>query len=134
VRLKWKLLAVLVALSVVLVVAAVLVWPRSSSATPENFYRITKGMTGAKVEEILGPPGDYTTEPTYYSDDYNDFVSFGTHETIMMWVIDARVMVVSFDESGRVSQLGMSGNGPLNRGTLYNLLWRAKRQWHRWFP
>jgi len=45
-----------------LLVFAALV-PRPSRVTRAAFERIEKGMTRAEVHKILGPPGDYSTQP-----------------------------------------------------------------------
>jgi hypothetical protein len=41
--------------------------PRASRVTRANYGRIEEGMSRAQVEEVLGGPGDYTTEPTALS-------------------------------------------------------------------
>jgi hypothetical protein len=47
---------------------------------------------------------------------------------------DAVVAYFSFDESGRVECRTFSPNDPPEPKPLDILLWRAKRQWRRWFP
>ena len=44
-------------------VGAFVMWPRMDRITRENFDRISKGMSRAEVEAILGPPGDYSGGP-----------------------------------------------------------------------
>jgi hypothetical protein len=52
------------ALAVPVVIALFVFWPHPDRLNMENFDRITAGMTGKELEEILGPPGDYRTGPT----------------------------------------------------------------------
>jgi len=129
------LLVVLAGLAVVVAAGVVVLWPRPERITRENFERIKEGMSQAEVEEILGPPGDYTTEPTDW-ENYSDLRGLlATDETMSTWVFDEPVMIVVFDKkSGRVIGKLMNKNDRQNTGALYTLLWRAKRQWHRWFP
>ena len=132
--------------------------------TRENFDRIREGMSRAEVEAIFGGrPGDYRTvrtENEYYeprSDPENP-----THaadrlytRTVMLsrdglrgdWLGNEGLAHVFF-ESGRVANVSViEGLWPEDAyyksfqrtakrgyGPLDNLLWRAKRQWHRWFP
>jgi hypothetical protein len=50
-----------------------------------------------------------------------------------VWVGDTVHIVISVDDAGRVTDTD-SLNRRATESTLDNLLWRAKRQWHRWFP
>jgi hypothetical protein len=62
----WKWASVALAVGLVLLGAFLgLAWPRPSRVTAANFERIKEGMSRAEVEAILGPPGDYTTGPTF---------------------------------------------------------------------
>jgi hypothetical protein len=126
-----KLLVALAGLAVV--VAAVSVALRSappSRITRENCARIHEGMTQADVEAFLGPPGDYTTGPTTLA----FIVHIGQQPPrTLWWRSDSAVVRIDFSAIGTVTSVG---DLPVNRepqSALGNLLWRAKRQWHRWF-
>jgi hypothetical protein len=145
------LLVVLVGLAVVIAAGAVVVWPQPSRITKENCDRIHTEMTRAEVEAILGPPGDYRTGlgETAYGDDWSADpiadppgtvwtwqktpVGSPFHQECAAWLSDSYAICVSIDDTGQV----LWATGQLRRtrsNPLQNLLWRAKRQWHRWFP
>jgi|SRR6516162_10017201 hypothetical protein len=72
----------------------------------EEFRRINVGMTVAEVEAILGPPGDYRSEPTIVDDlaPINQTSTFGTagvRGDPQYWSFDTALATVYFDESGR---------------------------------
>jgi hypothetical protein len=133
-----KLVVALAGLAVVVVL-----WPRASSRiTEENSNRIRRGMTPSEVEAILGKAGDYRSGPTeidvftywpnaptgtYWPNPpvKNPPVTYWESDTgqIGVWFADDRAMRAKYTPLRRVPQ------GPLDA-----LLWRAKRQWHRWFP
>jgi hypothetical protein len=46
-----------------LVVAAIVLWPRADGVSYRNYQRIEMGMSREQVYAILDPPGDYTTGP-----------------------------------------------------------------------
>jgi hypothetical protein len=151
----------LVALAGLTVVAAgvAVVWPRPPSRiTRENFDRIPTGMSRAEVEAILGPPGDYRTGPTTAHEieycppspfppsarpvrtvvsDWRPTVDPITGKTLNLgpfWDSDAGSAEVHFDEAGRVDGARYFGCKRVEQTLPENLVWRAKRQWHRWFP
>jgi hypothetical protein len=122
------LLVVLAGLAVVVAAGVVMLWPRpiKPGLTQDNFDRIRVGMTRPEVEAILGPwfahsaRGDWKWNldaGTYYwlSDDWND-------------------ASVYIDDHGRVTEKSSNDFLVEPHGPLNNLLWRLKRQWHRWFP
>jgi hypothetical protein len=49
------------------------------------------------------------------------------------WVGDTVHIIICVDDAGRVTVTG-AVNRRATEGPLDNLLWRAQRQWHRWFP
>jgi hypothetical protein len=127
-RLRWALTAA--GLAVLITAGAFALWPRPDRVTLENLRRIHVGMTRGEVEGILGgPPGDYTTGPvsvvhiggamTAFSKDE----WFGDHCDINIWFSDDKVINRHEYPVHRTLQ-----------PRLENLLWHAKRQWHRWFP
>jgi hypothetical protein len=142
----------LVAVVAVLVAAGtVLLWPRTDRITEENCERIQLGMGRAEVEALLGgPPGDYRTfrtvscgepdnpnelgylEPDdHASDRYQrgDFDPgilgrwFGNDGYIR---VEFTPEVVFYKDFIRTRQKDQT--------FLDNFVWRAKRQWRRWFP
>jgi hypothetical protein len=131
------LLVVLVGLAVVVGAGAVVLWPqaRPDRVTRENYDRIEDGMGHAEVEAILGPPGDYRTVPTEAVTDVVFFSGEGTKiVTPDVWRGDRANVYVAYDLTGCVMDKSLQANNRFPQSLLGNLLWRAKRQWHRWFP
>lgn len=130
-------------------------WPRPNRIT-WDFNRIEPGMSRAEVEAILGPPGDYRTGPTTTAA-YNRIVLFpsgclsfgGTVQARVsggmdqgdwcstspgeIWESDAGKAKIVFTDD-RVSQVEKSSADKVSQNAAENLLWRAKRQWRKWFP
>jgi hypothetical protein len=132
------LLVALAALAVVVAVGVVVLWPRQepNRITRENCYRIKEGMSWAEVEAILGPPGDYSTGDAKCSDlpAPPNLMDLRRALSLEEWIGDRATMRVFFDGAGNVAYAECRLLEPVDRGPLGNLLWRAKRQWHRWFP
>ena len=126
------LLVVLAGLAVVVAVGVAMVWPREDRITAENFGRIDEGMSTAEVEAILGPPGDYRTLPPRLDDPWSHS-ALHPPANARIWHGNAGSIYVSFNHSTSAGLAWTSANA-IDRGTLGNLLWRAKRQWRRWFP
>jgi hypothetical protein len=108
----------------------------------ENCDRIHKGMTRAEVEVILGPAGDYTTRPAELVDgpDLSYVLLKAQSEScrdgrgvFLMWTADSGVIGVAF-HSERASGAAFCPVNGIKQDARENLLWRAKRQWRRWFP
>jgi hypothetical protein len=145
-----KLVAAVVGLAALVAVGTFVLRPGPSSRiTRENLDRIQDGMSLQEVEAILGPRGDYRTGPT---------------KELPWWVtmtdrplVDAEVAALwegrTLGDGGRQHTwqgdggelwllLGPEGVRAKNfmatekapQSALDNLLWRAKRQWRRWFP
>jgi hypothetical protein len=141
-----KLLGVLVGLAV-LAGGAFVLWPRTDRLTRENFDRIKEGMSFAQVEAILGPPGDYTTAPELkkklnlaeYKNCYADRDCLGGVETLdsmdplACWESDSVQVFISFPQ-GIVSTKDFFVTSREQQTPAENLLWRAKREWRKWFP
>jgi hypothetical protein len=131
-----KLLVVLAGLVVMATVGVVVLWPRSERITRENYDRIRVGMSRAEVYAVLGPPGDYATGDATATDllgpprlaDLRQAIS------IEKWFGDRAAIGVFFDGAGNVAYGECRLLKPVDHGLLDNLLWRAKRQWHRWSP
>lgn len=136
-KLRWTVAAGLVLLAGI---AAVVLWPRPSRVTPENYERIRDGMTRAEVEAILGPPGNYTTAPVVYR-----FGANGTFpapegnpppsiDNAAFWWSDVVVILVDFGEAGLVTRKYDFPAGFVEPDPVKNLLWRVKRQWRKLSP
>jgi hypothetical protein len=114
-------------------VGAFVLWSRPNRITRENCARIRAGMTPAEVEAILGPPGDYTTGPT-------DPVSMTARDwpseaVAKIWTGNEGWIMLAIDPNGNVATHGyFTPSVPRQLSRWDNLLWRAKRQWRRWFP
>jgi hypothetical protein len=146
-----KLFVALAGLTVV-AAGAVVLWPRADRVTEENFYRLQDGMTRAEVEAILGPPGDYSTWPLEYAGPsiaflnrdiphpVGEFVrvsylSSGQGQVAKVeWRGDCQLICVYFNSSGHVHGENFCYVARMEQTAFDNLLWRVKRQWHRWFP
>lgn len=108
---------------------------------------IPSGMTRAKVEALIGcPPGDYGThEPHPMFPPGSEIWSTqpevhyeldGRRYTTLRWTDDDHGFVVDVDDaSGRVVY---AVDAPVTwepkAGPFDAFLWRAKRQWRKWFP
>jgi hypothetical protein len=136
-----KLVVAQAGLAVVVAAGAALLWSQlePDRITAANFERIHKGMTRAEVEAILGLPGDYTTGAThadpefmFHGDEW--FNVFATGPAWPLWEGDAIRIQVGFDDSDHATHKGRLTAHRWEQSPFDNLLWRAKRQWHRWFP
>jgi hypothetical protein len=135
---KWKLLVVLAGLAVV-TAAGVVVWPRPNRVTAENVERLRVGMTRNEVEAIIGLPGDHSTQETVVmpmtSTSWTDVIGeTNRNERKDRWIGDDTWVDVAFDKTGQVTWMQLGKRNVVDHGLFGNLLWRAKRQWHRWFP
>src|SRR5262245_1049740 len=139
--------AVLAGLTVVQAVAAFGLRPDASRRiTPENFDRIRWGMAPEQVYAILGPPGDYTTGPTHKTsaDDASPFspslrtyrekkADLGWVRGVDFWMCDTAEIYTNYGPDGVwVKSFYHAERLPQSR--FDNLVWRAKRQWRKWFP
>ncbi len=152
---KRKLLAT--AGLVLTLAGAFALWPRADRITQKNCDRIREGMSQQEVYAILGPPGDYrivqTVDPVplYYRSDtptpaeYAQAAYDREHVFVLRndygpvplerlnWLGDDGDIFVWFGPKGVWSH-GMVHSDKVAQTPLENLLWRAKRQWKRWFP
>ena len=88
---------------------------------------------------ILGPQGDYTTGPTAPEAEPWNFppVTFVDREAIREWRHwegDAASLSVTFDSQKKVLDTYYMPEQRWDKSVVETLLFRAKRQWHRWFP
>jgi hypothetical protein len=142
-----KLLVVV--LAVLVAVGAFVLWPRPDRITRENCERIREGMSLAEVEAILGgPPGDYRTVLTQWDSNGEAYLS---HPPVYdpgcagnpsvpipvsepaMWEGNTGIAFVDFSTQGAESPT-FHKTCEVPQSRLDNLLWRAKRQWRKWFP
>jgi hypothetical protein len=122
-----------------LAAAAFAVWPWPDRITEENFNRIKEGMSRADMEAILGPAGDYTTGPvlggpreSWHRRNFDEDPD--SVKQRITWIGDRGWIVALADAEGRPRRLVFSPAEKGKQGSLDNLLWRAKRQWRKWFP
>jgi hypothetical protein len=131
-----KLLVVLAGLAVVAAAGVVVLRPREDRITRANYDRIQIGMSRAHVEAILGPQGDYTTAPVE-AWGFFAYVSRGATDPgtpMSTWDGDQGSIRLAFDQQDKVAWGDFQSHHPVDLGTLDLVLFRAKRQWHRWFP
>jgi hypothetical protein len=96
-RRRWFIVGGVVLLAVVTVVGQVIPRPRRPQVSREDFSRIEKGMSREEVEAIIGgPPGDYTTRYYFPPPLGSHYIRWQT------WVGDGGMILVRFDEMGRV--------------------------------
>ncbi len=117
----------------VIVLIAIVFWPRTDRITEKDFGRIQKGMTLAEVSAILGPAGDYTTEPLVWL----RFVhppAVHPKDKRVDWLTDQGQWVVVFDTSDRVKTkwFAVAWKGK-DEATIERFLRRIARPWRQWF-
>jgi hypothetical protein len=100
-----------------------------SGVTAEDFARLHKGMSPAQVEAIIGPPGDYRTQPVDYASDgelllWLDYRSGADFER--EWFTDTSCVRVGFmKKDGR-----MGGVCLAYRAVARPLGWLDWLRWH----
>jgi hypothetical protein len=105
-------------------------WSRPNRVTRENYDRIHIGMGRTEVEAILGPPGDYMSQPA--AADITT-LTFDRPEGggQAYWASETGAIGIMFDRKGSVAQTGFVAPAPIQLGPLDTLLWRIKRLWLR---
>jgi len=134
--------AALVAVPIVVVAigaVAAFATPEPSAVTMRaNFHRMAVKSVSSQAElvSILGPPGDHTTGPTTacstpeHAEVRYDYL-LGL--PVDYWKTDTwEVKVLCAMDGCAILEYSTCAKTPQSR--IENLLWRAKRQWHRWFP
>ncbi len=133
--------------------AAFVLWPRQPRITRETCGRVGQGMTRAEVESLLGPPGDYRTGPVDYDRGLvpikiTPIINGGlppsalpntyraaSDDDIARWTGDSAYIAVQFNpDDGRVETWYVVPTSKAAQSPLSDLLWRLRRQWHRWSP
>lgn len=134
---------------------------RRAGITEETFDRIQPDMTRAEVEAILGPPGDYTTEPSdeefppleevehyYYApqcrirpESSPGFISLSSGVAIVsprpnqtIWKDDNGTLSVVFDQDDTVEMVEYSTYDGQHHGLLDRVVRLFQRQSPRWLP
>jgi hypothetical protein len=100
-------------------------------------------MSRPDVVAILGPPGDYRTLPPAMPPVGEPFrldqdvpppdTKWDTIVSQLFWLTDDLEIAVYFDPMGD-ARTECEPSHVVRLNLLDNLLWRLKRQWHRWFP
>jgi hypothetical protein len=134
-----KLLVVLAALAALVAAGMVVLWPLGDRISLANYERIREGMTLAEVEAILGQPGDYTTGPAdglgvYLCGGSEPVVRLNADRVLYFWVGDTAMIYIVIDAGTGTVLRSFDPVDRVPQPTLDNLLWRAKRLRHRWFP
>jgi hypothetical protein len=89
-------------------------------------------MTRAEIEAILGPPGDYRTGPTR-GQTAIDPIWEPPLPYAASWYSDTVAITVEFDDDGRAGVGAGESVEKVEQSPLENLVWRARRQWRKWF-
>jgi hypothetical protein len=122
---------------------ALMLWMRPPEITQEKVERIHEGMTRVDVVSLLGPAGDYSTGPLLvrgpsglpnFDLQHWMYASAPDYGSEAVWVADIGVVVIRFDDDQRVISCWFYPLDRVEQNLLENLLWRAKRQWRKWFP
>jgi hypothetical protein len=147
---RQKLLVVLLAELAVVLAGAVGMSPRTEKVSWDNYDRVRKAVmkawpaapgspprwyfdtTREKVEAALGPPGDYRTGPTANVAQYAPAAVQGC--TTFKWQGDRITIYIQMTKGGEVFDMQATPAFPVDNNPVESVLWRAKRQWHRWFP
>jgi hypothetical protein len=128
-KLRWVAVVLLIA------AGAFVAWPPPPRVTRENFDRLQEGMTPAEAKAILGPPGDYTTGPCFEHPfgpgGHSGDLTLPYH---LLWTTDTLYVHVCYGDAGKVAGLAWGIPHRQEQSPLENLVWRAKRQWRKWFP
>jgi hypothetical protein len=130
---RWLLALLAVSLAVLAVIAArpILLPPPNPGITMENYERLKFIRCRGDVhledfEAILGPPGDYRTQPT--PDHSHAIVSslmLRPEEADAVWKGDEATIWVKIGPGGEVSLWAMSGENPEPVGLFDRLRWRC---------
>jgi hypothetical protein len=138
------LLLTLAVLVVIGLVEAVVLWPRPDRITAENFDRLRVGMTPAEVHAFLGSPGDYKTRDRLRAVGGprigDKSVWFDDSVQWQRWETDAARIDVMYSRAGTLKTAmyydHVMVHDPFGSraSSSENLVQRAERLWHRWFP
>jgi hypothetical protein len=102
--------------------------PRPPRVTRANFERVKAGMSRADVEVVLGPPGDYTTGPTFIRCGGYVWVP-PPYTSAERWEGDEGLAFVCFDPADRVIGSFMYPADLVEENATRKLLWRLERRW-----
>jgi hypothetical protein len=137
-----------IALAMLLLAVTLFIWGPSGHAdriTRENFDRIQKGVTRAEVEEILGPPEDYSTGPTSMElrshrfglkegrrEDRQLVLEYLLGNTGVAWQTDSDMIIISY-AGDLVDNKGFCTLRKEERNPLQDFAWRIAHRIERWF-
>jgi hypothetical protein len=116
--------------------------PLAPGLTQENFDGIEAGMSRAEVEALLGKPsfclrsGVIDLPPSgvfpVTHPDWGVWHWFD-HGGTGRWHVETHAASVSFDTSGKATRKNSEIFLVREPFSLPSLLWRAEREWRRWF-
>jgi hypothetical protein len=105
-------------------------------------------MRRVEVEAILGPPGDYRTglgerswgksqwipdpDPNPTPPSWNREFIGKTEVLVAIWLSDSFAIDINIESEQVIHKQVVPRRR--TQGPLDNLVWRLRRQWHRWFP
>jgi hypothetical protein len=112
-----------------------LVMPRSCRINRAASERIKEGMTQAQVHAILGPPGDYRTQPPP-PDWFRLGFGVGLVSLSEEWEGDDGTICVDYDPfptgDETVKLTTFAEADPYHPGLVDLVCWRLTRLWDRW--
>jgi hypothetical protein len=99
----------------------------------KNFERINGRKSRQDVEAILGPPGDYRSGPIDPEHTVYGFYFGISPSEVALWYSDTGIVEIHFFGT-HIGRKYYTPTQQVPQPPLENLIWRANRQWHRWFP
>jgi hypothetical protein len=131
------LLVALAGPAVVIAAGVGMFWPLGDrpGISRRNYDRIVQGMPIAVVQSMMGePPGQSPGLQAIQSYEKSSWPAAVWTDHRLTWYADDVFVFVYVDTSGHVTQKELMVPDEVPQGPVENLLWRAKRRWHRWFP
>jgi hypothetical protein len=131
----WLLIALGAAVWLALVLVVLFV-PARPTRTRDAFLKVRQGMTEEEVCAILGPPGDSARGPTAFRIWFRDEDTlhfdgdFALDDSIKQWVNDDALILVKFDDSGRVQHTYATSN----RARVHSIRERLQRRMDHLLP
>jgi len=138
-----KLLVLLAGVAVVVAGGVVALWLLEAAPSPvthAHFEGLRVHMSRAQIRAILGAPQDCSTGPTTLTRGEREWHQASGHleniqlSSVDVWLSDTAAITVFSGQDGVANAITFVPVTKTHQGLFENLLWRAKRQWHRWFP